>query len=674
MDTLTKVLNLVRQGDWLFTIDLKDAYFHVKIFKSHRKYLRFHFQGVTYQFRALCFGPTSAPRVFTKVISVVVAHLRKFNIRLVSYLDIWLAANETKRLLLQDRAQILSLLYRLGFVVNKKKSQLIPVQSLIYLGSQWDLIKGLVYPTNERLTNLKLAVTNIQKGHCTAKHFLILLGMIASCLELIPNARLFMRPIQLGRHFESRTCSPNIVVLEQDSGVEVVQSLGSTTNRPFCNIPKQTDSTVLLMDSTSSGICSRCTVHSLGKSLCICFSANSTCAQGPKPHAKVSVHSLTDSTTMAQTTPLSPVAETADSQPNTTAMQSGITNPMQGKSHTSKSTNSSSDCMAVIDKRLSSEGLSKETRKLLSKSWRKGTRKDYQSKFRQFDCWCREREIDPHLATLANCADFITHLFEKGLKYRTINGYRSMLSAVLAPVDKTPIGQHPFIIRLLRGVFNERPPVKKLVPEWNLLLVLESLKEAPFEPLKDASLRHLTWKVCFLLAITTFRRCSDLQSLTLGEDHVNIQRQGVTFIRTGLSKQDRPSHSDRKIFVPALPNNKTLDPKRALLHYLRRTEQFRKTDSDQEIVKMFLATRKPHKPVSVQTISRWLVSVIKFSYKKHRKTVGTVKGHSTRSVGPSWALFKGASLQQIMESADWSRETTFTKHYMKTVNTDYMNV
>ena len=187
-------------------------------------------------------------------------------------------------------------------------------------------------------------------------------------------------------------------------------------------------------------------------------------------------------------------------------------------------------------------------------------------------------------------------------------------------------------------------------------------------------MRHLTWKVCFLLAITTFRRCSDLQSLTLGEDHVNIQRQGVTYIRTGLSKQDRPSHSDRKIFVPALPNNKTLNPKRALLHYLRRTEQFRKTDSDQEIVKMFLATRKPHKPVSVQTISRWLVSVIKFSYKKHGKTVETVKGHSTRSVGPSWALFKGASLQQIMESADWSRETTFTKHYMKTVNTDYMNV
>lgn len=132
-----------------------------------------------------------------KVITVVVAHLCKFNICLSSFLDNWLATNKTKKLLLQDRAQILSHLYRLGFIVNKEKSQLVPIQSLVYLGSHWDFIKGLVFPTDERLTNLKLAVGNIQKGLCTAKHFIILLRMIASCLELIPNARLFMRPIQL---------------------------------------------------------------------------------------------------------------------------------------------------------------------------------------------------------------------------------------------------------------------------------------------------------------------------------------------------------------------------------------------------------------------------------------------------------------------------------------------
>jgi hypothetical protein len=266
----------------------------------------------------------------------------------------------------------------------------------------------------------------------------------------------------------------------------------------------------------------------------------------------------------------------------------------------------------------------------------------------------------------------LTYLYRKGLKYRTINGYRSMLSSVLAPVENIPIGRHPYIIRLLRAVFNERPPVKRLLPEWDLLLVLGCLKKAPFEPLKHAALKYVTWKTCFLLAITTFRRASDLQSLTLGEGLVNVHRRGVTFVRTGLSKQDRPSHFGKHIFVPSFPSNKLLDPKRALTYYLKITEQFRHTETGEDIVKLFLARRKPHKPVSTQTISRWLVEVIKYCYHAEGKDVKKVKGHSTRSVGPSWALFKGVSLQQIMEAADWSRETTFTRYYLKSVNVDFM--
>ena len=248
-----------------------------------------------------------------------------------------------------------------------------------------------------------------------------------------------------------------------------------------------------------------------------------------------------------------------------------------------------------------------------------------------------------------------------------------MLSSVLGTVEKIPVGQHPYIIRLLRGIFNERPPVRRLIPEWDLLVILGCLKEAPFEPLKDAPLKYLTWKTCFLLAITTFRRCGDLQSLQLGEGLVNVQKQGVTFLRTGLSKSDRPSHQSKNIFVPHLPSDKKLDPKRVLAYYLKKTEKFRRSNGN-DIVKLFLAVNKPHKPVTAVTISRWLVSLIKFCYKKMNKTAGKVTGHSTRSIGPSWALFKGASLQQVMEAADWSRETTFTRHYLKPVNIDFLNV
>ena len=127
-----------------------------------------------------------------------------------------------------------------------------------------------------------------------------------------------------------------------------------------------------------------------------------------------------------------------------------------------------------------------------------------------------KRKIDPYSISLIQCAEFLADLFNKGLKYRTIAGYRSMLSSILPPVQNTQIGQHPNIIRLLKGVFYSRTPVVKLVPEWNLPKVLDLLKKRPFEPLKLVPFKYITWKTVFLVAIWTYRRSSDLQALTIG--------------------------------------------------------------------------------------------------------------------------------------------------------------
>ena len=172
-----------------------------------------------------------------------------------------------------------------------------------------------------------------------------------------------------------------------------------------------------------------------------------------------------------------------------------------------------------------------------------------------------------------------------------------MLSSVLPPIDKVPIGQHPYIIRLLKGVFNSRPPKVKLLPDWDLQKVLNMLQKSPFEPLKYTSLKHLTYKTIFLVAITTFRRCSDLQALRLGEESVTVTSRGLFLVRQGLSKQDRPNHFGSKIFVPAFEEKK-LDPKRTMAEYLKRTDKFRKGSDGNEVLQLFLGISKPHKPVS----------------------------------------------------------------------------
>ena len=42
-------------GEWVTSIDFKDAYFNIPIQSQFRKYLRFHIQGQTYQLIALPF-------------------------------------------------------------------------------------------------------------------------------------------------------------------------------------------------------------------------------------------------------------------------------------------------------------------------------------------------------------------------------------------------------------------------------------------------------------------------------------------------------------------------------------------------------------------------------------------------------------------------------------------
>ena len=53
METAGEILSSVREGEWLTSLDLTDAYFHVPIRMRCRKYLRFVVEGQIYQFAAL---------------------------------------------------------------------------------------------------------------------------------------------------------------------------------------------------------------------------------------------------------------------------------------------------------------------------------------------------------------------------------------------------------------------------------------------------------------------------------------------------------------------------------------------------------------------------------------------------------------------------------------------
>jgi hypothetical protein len=49
--------------------------------------------------------------------------------------------------------------------------------------------------------------------------------------------------------------------------------------------------------------------------------------------------------------------------------------------------------------------------------------------------------------------------------------------------------------------------------------------------MKHAHLKYVTWKTAFLIAITSFGKCNDLQALCIGEESVVVQKKGVAFIQ-----------------------------------------------------------------------------------------------------------------------------------------------
>ena len=113
---------------------LKDAYFHIPIHSSYRRYLRFCHQGVVWQFRALPFGLNTAPPVFTMVTAPVVAYSHLNGLSLHVYLDDWLLNPISEELAKQKTQWLLDLCTRLGWVVNMEKSNLTPSQVANYLG------------------------------------------------------------------------------------------------------------------------------------------------------------------------------------------------------------------------------------------------------------------------------------------------------------------------------------------------------------------------------------------------------------------------------------------------------------------------------------------------------------------------------------------------------------
>ncbi|CAC5365406.1 unnamed protein product [Mytilus coruscus] len=183
MEVLYMVRDLLKRGEWMCKIDLKDAYLTTNIYEEDRKSLKFLWDNKIYQFTCLPFGLANAPRIYTKLMKPVVGLLRKIGIHLIIYLDHILLMADSKEKLIEARDCTLFLLINLGFVINWEKSKPNPSQQVGFLGFQIDSQEMLFTLSQEKVVKIKQEchqILNLQR--VTVRQLAKITGKLVSTL------------------------------------------------------------------------------------------------------------------------------------------------------------------------------------------------------------------------------------------------------------------------------------------------------------------------------------------------------------------------------------------------------------------------------------------------------------------------------------------------------------
>ena len=190
---------------------------------------------------------------------------------------------------------------------------------------------------------------------------------------------------------------------------------------------------------------------------------------------------------------------------------------------------------------------------------------------------------------------------------------------------------------------------------------LHQLTKVHFEPIKEASLKHLTFKTVFLLALGSGKRRSEIHAW----QNRNIRHQSdwskvslypsPSFLsKNQLAKEGPDSVAPGVItaLAPTLDRSLKSDrshcPVRALRYYLDRTSDLRQNKV------VFVSFKKSFdKDISPATISSWIKQTVILCYELSDQwdhTLHQVKAHDVRAFAASKVFQSGVSLDPILSA------------------------
>ena len=178
METANKVRQAIQPNDWVFSLDLTDAYL----------------------------------QVFTCLMVAIATYLQKRAIVLFPYLDDWLVRNQVRQEILRDRQFTIKLIMSLGLIISKEKSDLVPSQNFVFIGMEFLTHKNIVRVPLDRVQGiLELLLWFKKQKQVSARVFLSLLGKLSAAAQFVVLSKLHLRPLQMAVFAQ---CKPHVLPLE----------------------------------------------------------------------------------------------------------------------------------------------------------------------------------------------------------------------------------------------------------------------------------------------------------------------------------------------------------------------------------------------------------------------------------------------------------------------------
>ena len=264
--------------------------------------------------------------------------------------------------------------------------------------------------------------------------------------------------------------------------------------------------------------------------------------------------------------------------------------------------------------------------------------------------FCKLEDANPFEADEKTILTCLTQKFNEGAAYGTLNTMRSAISLL----NTFDLSDSKLLNRFFKGVFKLRPSLPKYDKTWDPDLVLQNLES--WEQTEKLDLQRLTEKLVMLLALASGFRVQSLALIKL--DGISISSQSIEITINELIKTSKIGSARPRVVLPFFKDKPKLCVASILVHYINITRDLRNDTSN-----LFISYKKPHKPVTSQTISRWLKKILVDSGISE-----DFSAHSTRHASTSKAFRKGLNMNTIKNAAGWSeRSTTFSKFYNRPV-------